>query len=103
MTVQNIDPVRIYNSAQTRLLVWRVLYPVYSLVIPLYPHVSPRITLYPALSPVFPFIPLYPPVSPCVPLYLPVSPVSPCIPEVYLELRILKTAAKVNERIAGFN
>jgi len=23
MTVQNIDPVRIYNSAQTRLLVWR--------------------------------------------------------------------------------
>ena len=26
MTVQNIDPVRIYNSAQTRLLVWRELY-----------------------------------------------------------------------------
>ena len=25
MTVQNIDPVRIYNSAQTRLLVWREL------------------------------------------------------------------------------
>ena len=25
MTVQNIDPVRIYNSAQTRLLVWRDL------------------------------------------------------------------------------